>query len=75
MPWVDGDQVQFGPSFLCAVFKNKVAGTQTEVILDLLLDAGGFYVGITGSLDHLLLAFFKVKPSETLKSFSNFTQN
>jgi hypothetical protein len=67
VPWADGDQVQFRPPFQDAVFKNEVAGTQAEVILDLLLDAGGFYMGITGCLDHHFWHFSKSNLRKPLK--------
>jgi hypothetical protein len=67
VPWVDRDQIQFGPSLEDAVLKNKVAGPQTQVILDLLLDAGGFDVGITGSLDHSFWHFSKSNLRKPLK--------
>jgi methylmalonyl-CoA/ethylmalonyl-CoA epimerase len=52
MPWVDGDKIEFRLTFEKAVFKHQVTAPQTEVICNLTLNAGGFYMRFAGGLQH-----------------------
>lgn len=52
MPGVDGDKVQLHLAFQRAIFKDQVAATQTQVVLDVLLYAGCLYMDVSGCFNH-----------------------
>jgi hypothetical protein len=52
MPRVNGDQVQLRFAVEKAVFKHQVTATQTEIIGNLTLNAGSFYVRVASGIQH-----------------------